>query len=470
MPTGHIIRAFTYLLLLVIVAAVAHAIPAGEPRAKAMVEALSTGDPAIYEKAAQENLTPAMLARRTPQDRAAFVKTVHEDFGTLEIDAITADAEGLHIAAHGKGGKKLRFTFVFDGTPEARIQSLRIEMGGGGGDGPAVKLPPLNLPATMNDADRTTAIDTWIAPLVGRDAFAGVVLVARDGKPVFLRAYGPADREKSVAANTDTTYNIASIGKKFTQTAIGKLLEDGKLKLTTTIGDVIPDYPNAVSRSATIDQLVNMKGGIADFFGPGFDKIYRTKLNSNHAYFEYVSKLPPLFAPGAQEQYCNGCYVVLGEIVERLTHTKFEDFVQRTVFTPAGMTRSGYFNTASLPANTAVSYGHVRGPNAPYENTRPLHGAAGSGAGGAYATAKDLLAFDEALRNGRLVDTKTTAWVLRGEPKAGRNDAEMGIGGGGPGTNAVLESGGTWTVIVTANVDPPVPETVGVALARALAR
>lgn len=468
MPTAHIVRAFTFLLLLSIVAAIAHAVPAGEPRAKAIVEALSTGDPGIYEKAAQENFTLAMLARRTPDARADFVKTVHEDFGTLEIDAITADAEGLHIVAHGKGGKKLSLTFVFDGTPEARIQSLRIEMGGG--DGPAVKLPPLNLTGSMSDADRSAALDAWISPLVGRDAFAGVVLVARDGKPVFLRAYGPADREKKIAANEDTAYNIASIGKKFTQTAIAKLLQDGKLKLTTTIGDVIPDYPNAVSRSATIDQLVNMKGGIADFFGPGFDKVDKTKLNSNHAYFEYVSKLPPQFAPGAQEQYCNGCYVVLGEIVERIAHTRFEDFVQRTVFTPAGMARTGYFNTANLPANTAVSYGHVRGPNTPYENTRPLHGATGSGAGGVYSTAKDLLAFDEALRAGRLVDAKTTAWVLRGEPATGRNQTPMGIGGGGPGTNAVLESGGRWTVIVTANVDPPLPETMGVTIARALAR
>lgn len=467
MPIAHIVRAFMFLFLLGIVAAVAHAVPAGEPRAKAIVEALSTGDPAIYEKAAQENFTPAMLARRTPEARADMVKTVHEDFGALEIDAITADAEGLHIATHGKGGKKLRLTFVFDGTPEARIQSMSIEMGGG--DGPAVKLPPLNLTGSTSDADRTSAIDAWIAPLVARDAFAGVVLVAREGKPVFLRAYGPADRDKKIAATTDTAYNIASIGKKFTQTAVGKLLQDGKLKLTTTIGDVIPDYPNAVSRSATIDQLINMKGGIADFFGPGFDKVDKTKLNSNHAYYDYVSKLPPLFAPGAQEQYCNGCYVVLGEIVERLTHTRFEHFVQRTVFTPAGMARTGYFNTANLPANTAVSYGHVRGPNTPYENTRPLHGATGSGAGGVYSTAKDLLAFDEALRAGRLVDAKTTAWVLRGEPATGRNQTPMGIGGGGPGTNAVLESGGRYTVIVTANVDPPLPETMGVTIARALA-
>jgi CubicO group peptidase (beta-lactamase class C family) len=297
-----------------------------------------------------------------------------------------------------------------------------------------------------------------------------VVLVARDGKPVFLRAYGAADRTRKIMANEDTAYNVASIGKKFTQVAIAKLVQEGKLKRTATVGEILPDYPNAVSRAATVDQLLTMKGGIADFFGPGFDKVDKAKLNSNHAYYSYVSKLPPRFAPGAKNEYCNGCYVVLGEIVERVSGMPFETFVARSVFAPGGMTHSGYFNSASPPANTAVRYGRPRGPGTAYEDMGPFHGATGSGAGGVYASAKDLLAFDEALRAGRLLDAATTGWVLNAQAVQGRNPAPMGIAGGAPGTNAVLESGGRWTVIVTANVDPPVAERMGIAIARALGR
>ena len=212
-----------------------------------------------------------------------------------------------------------------------------------------------------------------------------------------------------------------------------------------------------------------MRGGIADFFGPEFEKAEKTRFNSNHAYYEFVSKLQQRFAPGTRNEYCNGCYVVQGEIIERVSGTRFEDYVQRHVFAPAAMTRSGYFNSASLPANTAVSYGRVRGPGTPYENTRALHGATGSGAGGVYATAKDLLAFDNALRDGRLLNPEQTAWVLGGTATTGRNPAPLGVAGGSPGTNAILESNGHWTVILLANVDPPLPERLGLAIARKLA-
>jgi CubicO group peptidase (beta-lactamase class C family) len=373
----------------------------------------------------------------------------------------------LTIGARGKAGRKIRFTFAFDGTPDQKIKGLSIEAGGPNGE-TAVKLAPLPLKPGMNESDFARTLDEWFAPHVRADAFAGVALVARGGKAVFVRAYGPADRERRLSANEDTAYNIASIGKKFTHVAVARLIQDGKLKPSTRLGDVIPEFPNAVSHAATVDQLLNMKGGIADFFGPGFEKADKSKLNSNHAYFEHVAKLPPRFAPGTQTEYCNGCYVVLGEMIERVAREKFESVIQRSVFAPAGMTRSGYFNSANLPANTAITYGRVRGPNAPYENTRPFHGATGSGAGGGYSTAKDLLAFDNALRTNRLLNAEMTAWVLRGVPTQGRNEAPMGIAGGAPGMNAIFESGGTWTVAITANVDPPLPEQMGIAIARAL--
>jgi hypothetical protein len=80
----------------------------------------------------------------------------------------------------------------------------------------------------------------------------------------------------------------------------------------------------------------------------------------------------------------------------------------------------------------------------------------------------DLLAFDNALREGRLLNAELTAWTLRGVPSKGRNMAPMGIAGGAPGMNALLESDGNWTVIITANVDAPLPERLGVAIAKAL--
>lgn len=440
-----------------------------EARATAIIVALSTGDPAAYERAAQANFAPAMLARRTPQQRAEFVATMHDDFGALTIVKMAPDAGALRADVRGKAGKTAVLVFSFDATPANLIQGIEVRAGGDDDAANAPAIPPPPITSAMPQAAMSRALDAWLAPFVDRDDFAGVVLIARDGAPFVVRAYGPANRERPIANTEDTAFNIASIGKKFTQTAIAKLIQDGRLKLTSTIGELLPDYPNPAARTATIHHLVTMRGGISDFFVPEFERTDKARFDSNHAYYEFVSKLPQRFAPGTRNEYCNGCYVVLGEIIERVSGTRFEDYVRRHVFAPAAMARSGYFNSASLPANTANSYGRVKGQGSPYENTQPGHGASGSGAGGAYATAKDLLAFDNALRDGRLLNPEQTAWVLGGSVTTGRNPAPLGVAGGSPGTNAILESNGHWAIIVTANVGEPLPERIGIAIARKLA-
>ena len=98
----------------------------------------------------------------------------------------------------------------------------------------------------------------------------------------------------------------------FTRTAIAQLIGQNKLALTDTVGKLLPDYPNEQTRAATVEQLLTMRGGIADFFGPAFDAAPKSQFTSNADYFRLVANQPPLFAPGAREQYCNGCYIVLG--------------------------------------------------------------------------------------------------------------------------------------------------------------
>ncbi len=214
-----------------------------------------------------------------------------------------------------------------------------------------------------------------------------------------------------------------------------------------------------------------MQGGVSDFFGPEFEAKPKSQFASNHDYFEFVSTLPQRFAPGASREYCNGCYIVLGEMVEKVSGEAFKSFVQRHVFDSAGMKRSGYFHADRLPGNSALLYGRSNGPGSNYADVSSQHGVAGNGAGGAYATASDLLAFDNALRDGRLLDREMTAWVLGGATlNDGRNITPMAIAGGAPGTSALLESNGEWAVIITANVSEPLPERIGVAIARELVK
>ena len=80
-----------------------------------------------------------------------------------------------------------------------------------------------------------------------------MALVARNGVPVFFKAYGLADREKKIANTIHTRFNLGSINKAFTQVAVHQLVAAGKLSYSDTIGKFYPDYPQVASRSATVD-------------------------------------------------------------------------------------------------------------------------------------------------------------------------------------------------------------------------
>ena len=97
--------------------------------------------------------------------------------------------------------------------------------------------------------------------------FSGVALVAKNGVPVFYKAYGMADRAGKIPNTVRTRFNIGSINKTFTQVAIAQLIREGRLANTDTLGKLFPDYPQEASRAATVEQLLTHRAGLADFFG-----------------------------------------------------------------------------------------------------------------------------------------------------------------------------------------------------------
>jgi CubicO group peptidase (beta-lactamase class C family) len=325
----------------------------------------------------------------------------------------------------------------------------------------APRLPPLSLDAAMSDAALGEALGPWLSRLRQDGLFNGAVLVARNGREIYAVADGVSSVTDAHTLNVDTRFPIASIGKAFTHVAVLQLVHSGRLSLQTRIADVIPDYPQAVSRAATIEQLLTHRAGVADIFGPVFRDRPKDTFTSNHAYFEFVASQAPLFAPGAGEEYCNGCYVVLGEIVERVSGVAYEDYIARHVFATAGMSRSGFFRHDQLPEDTARFTGRPMGPEGPLVDVAEWHGVAGSAAGNAYSTVRDLLAFDNALREGRLLSSELAAAVLRGRAEAGRSSARVGFAGGGPGVNTLLIGNGAWTLVILTNREPPLAEAIG---------
>lgn len=345
--------------------------------------------------------------------------------------------------------------------PDGRGGRGRI---GGPGSGPP--LPPPAIAPSMTAAELAAGLDAFLSPLAASGEFAGVVLVARDGAKVFEKGYGFADRERKIANTPDLRFNVASIGKAFTRAAIAQLAGQGKLALTDTLGARLPAYPNADAKRATIEQLLTHAVGIVDIFDPRFQSRPRAGQTSNAGYFRMVAPEPLLFAPGAGTQYCNGCYIVLGEIIASVSGMPYERYVIERIFKPAGMTGAGFLSYGEPD----VALGYQR------EGDRLVHrpdedGRRGSAAGGSFMRAADLLAFDTALRDGRLLTPKMTAWYLRlSQEPSGRAAGRNAIAGGTGGANAVMDALPGWGVFVVSNLDPPSASRVAPAIASALNR
>ncbi|HEV7839581.1 MAG TPA: serine hydrolase domain-containing protein, partial [Gemmatimonadaceae bacterium] len=310
---------------------------------------------------------------------------------------------------------------------------------------PLAGAPPVR-PSPISEAELVQRLSGSLDSLATIGEFSGVAVLAKNGVPVFQRAYGMADRERSIANNVETAFNLGSINKVFTQIAILQLSAAGKLNLDSTLATYWPDYPNAaIAHKITIRQLMRHTSGIG---GNIFDSPpggTRHDVRTLKDYLALFVNEPPQFEAGTSNAYSNAGYVVLGLLVERLSGQDYYAYVHDHIFEPANMTRTGSFFVDSLPLNTAIGYTTGREdapPGTPlHRNTEELPGR-GSSAGGGYSTAQDLLKFLKALREHR---------IQNGLP------AGQGVAGGSGGINGVVEGGlpGDYDVVVLTNLDPP---------------
>lgn len=306
----------------------------------------------------------------------------------------------------------------------------------------------------MTEAEVVAALERHLDELVKADEFSGVMLLAKDGKPLFRKAYGLADRGHRVPNKPETKFNLASIGKVFTRTAIDQLAEEGKLSLDDTIAKHLPDYPDPdVAAKVTIRQLIEHRSGLGDIFTSEYWQASRDRFRTPRDLFPVFTGKPLQFEPGKGQRYSNAGFVVLGAIIEAASGMSYYDYVRERIYKPAGMTATDSWDLDDPVPDRAVGYTR-RSPHGPASdggrrNTLYITAFRGSPAGGGFSTADDMLRFDAALRQGLLF-------------KNGRKVAGIGAAGGSPGTSALLEQiDERYTLIVLSNYDPPVAEDLG---------
>lgn len=217
--------------------------------------------------------------------------------------------------------------------------------------------------------------------------FSGTVLVRKNNTILLKKAYGLADYEWNVKNTIDTKFQLASVTKQFTATAILQLIDSGRLSLNDKLSKFLPDYPKA--DSVSIHMLLSHTSGLA----MGFKEIALSSMSSDSAYTA-IKKIPFEFSPGTKSSYSNIGYYLLAKIIEKVSGERYEAFLEKNIFDKVGMKNTGISNNESIVAKKAKVYcqSQQRLIHNPYINWN-----INLGHDGVYSTVEDLALWDKAL-------------------------------------------------------------------------
>src|SRR6516165_3262966 len=188
-------------------------------------------------------------------------------------------------------------------------------------------------------AERLARIDGVLREAIDRgDCPGAVVLIVHDGHVVWRKAYGLRARQPAeVPMTVDTVFDLASLTKPVaTAASVMVLIEQGKLRLSDRVADHLPAFGQKGKDRITVEHLLlHASGLIAD--NPEAD--YR---DGRDKALERVHALTPKAAPGERFIYSDMGFIVLGELVEKLSGTSLDAFAQKHVFAPLGMNETAF--------------------------------------------------------------------------------------------------------------------------------
>lgn len=403
------------------------------------------------------------------ESRAAFLKqlafAVRESGGIDFVDARTQGPPGMLVVTIKGRRTGQRVAVVLLPDPE---QPGKLAM---------VDMVPLDDPALYADWPKTATSYAEIARLteaaldilVRTNDFSGCVTVTDGAKMIFDECRGTAERRFNVPVDRETKFHIASMNKMFTAVAIAQLVEAGKMSWDDTLALRVPEYSDqAAAKEITVWQLLHHTSGLGDFLVPELFE-NREKFVEPADYLGLIARQPKVSEPGAEWSYSNAGYMLLGRIIENVSGESYFDYIQRHVFTPAGMAASGFDRLDDVVPQLAVGYYREGAFSDAWKSDWLKVPYRGSPAGGGYSTNADLLRFSEALRSGKLVKPATLAKMFEDPVPAGPGGYAAGFGdrashgrhirghaGGIEGTDAnlaiVWETGAT--VALTSNQGP----------------
>jgi len=234
--------------------------------------------------------------------------------------------------------------------------------------------------------DPSNRVDQLLS-FYSNDQPGAVIGVIEDGEMVFSKAYGKANITHNLDFKLNTPTNIGSVSKQFTAFAILLLEQQGLLSIDDDVRKHIPEFPD-FGELITIKHLLNHTNGLREIYNllpitgwSGENKLLRSEILNS---LKRQKKLQ--VSPGEEFNYNNSAFILLAEIVERKTDSKFPDWMKKNVFEPLGM-KDSYVRSDPSQIIPNASQGYSQGENG-FIEVGDLYAA--YGAGGIYTTPLDL--------------------------------------------------------------------------------
>ena len=331
------------------------------------------------------------------------------------------------------------------------------------------------------ETDLSSRIDALAQTLLSRNIAGISIAVGQNGKVIFARGYGSANIQHSIAVTPETVFHIDSISKNILSAVLLRLVDEGKLDLDYDVTKDVPEAPTQGHR-ITVRQLLNHTSGIYSFTSLQ-DAAANERLDLTHDQVLGLFKDKPFdFEPGASWRYNNSAFYIAGMVVERVTKQEYGAYVRENVFKPLGMTSAQMCDARTVVPHLASGYDRDHGS---LVNAAFLSWKLPFAAGAICATATDLLKWQAALDEGRLLSSSSLRLMRKPTTLADGTLVDYGLGtrlgslgghrvlghtGSGGGFAAALESFPEDHLTVVVLINTEVGANPALTLAAAIAR
>jgi D-alanyl-D-alanine carboxypeptidase len=261
----------------------------------------------------------------------------------------------------------------------------------------------LSLAVGGQPAGPAAGIDALVAREMGERAIPGVAIaVVEKGAIAIQRAYGVSNLETDTPMTTDSVFELASVTKPITATAIMMLVEEGKVRLDDPLTLYVDKAPPAWG-PITVRQLLTHTSGLDSLSVPRLSGTAPLTISTALA-FQFIADAKPRFPPGEVGWYSDAGYFLLGMVIEKASGRTYRQFLQQRIFDPAGMTASSVLDKARVLKRRVATYTRQNGVlvnwRRDWDHELPSFF-------GVFSTLKDMAAWDTALRRGTLLKPAT---------------------------------------------------------------